>query len=811
MRRIVSFLLMLVSVAFAQADDKRVFRILTAADGLADNSAQTIKCTKTGRMTITTLGNINFYDGAQFSYISSKNEDRYRLENYQGNYRLNYDNSHRLWLKNTNSVTCVNLTTEEFINNMDSLFASMGMKEKVYDLFVDSEGDVWLRGQKFLRNVRLNQQITLDDTYQLQDLEVYKGKELFLFHGDGLLVCYDLKTGNKRYQNRAYEGERIQKYNRSSVILLDDKGFYQIRNGEEGAILMYYQAKSRQWSIVMETEDRLNGMAFHDGELFIASSKGYYVYSPHTGNIVHEEQLRLVYGRELETDVTAIEFDRQGGMWVGTEKRGLLYARPLNAPFTILALDHPDAVRYMDMMADLQGIDEFNGRSANVMYIDSRRWTWVGTASGLYLYTSPQAEPELLTRNSGLLNNVVHTIVEDKQHNVWVGSSYGITCLQVVDNKIKYVTSFNNDDNVPNETFVDGKTMLLDDGSIVMQTIAHVIVFNPADFNSILSQQPILMYPKLTSMLVNGTFVTVGTEINGMVILDKAITRTKEINLNYDMNTISLTFSAMNFARPLQTFYRVRIREIDNEWKTYSFYNSGGLVDRRGLLHMPLVALKPGTYHIELQASNVIDKFEGEPYEWIVNVNEPWWRASGMLLGLIGVLMALLIVNFILYNRNTRLRERRNSDEGDMVRRIQNYVERCQLYEQELLGEYRDDSESSEGSVDKELDKEFVNIMVVVLPYVKEQGSSKFSIRELVDLTGTDVATFYKIVTANLYKNPRSLVRVIRLTQVQEMLRNTSKSIEEISEDCYFASPNSLISSFYHEFRMTPRDYRLTT
>ena len=139
MRRIVSFLLMLVSVAFAQADDKRVFRILTAADGLADNSAQTIKCTKTGRMTITTLGNINFYDGAQFSYISSKNEDRYRLENYQGNYRLNYDNSHRLWLKNTNSVTCVNLTTEEFINNMDSLFASMGMKEKVYDLFVDSD------------------------------------------------------------------------------------------------------------------------------------------------------------------------------------------------------------------------------------------------------------------------------------------------------------------------------------------------------------------------------------------------------------------------------------------------------------------------------------------------------------------------------------------------------------------------------------------------------------------------------------------------------------------------------------------------
>ncbi len=44
----------------------RVVRNYSAADGLADNSAQVIACTKTGRMVIATMGQINFYDGQRF-------------------------------------------------------------------------------------------------------------------------------------------------------------------------------------------------------------------------------------------------------------------------------------------------------------------------------------------------------------------------------------------------------------------------------------------------------------------------------------------------------------------------------------------------------------------------------------------------------------------------------------------------------------------------------------------------------------------------------------------------------------------------
>ena len=74
----------------------RIFRNYTAANGLADNGAQTILCTKTGRLVITTAGQINFYDGASFSYIDPLDENIYALSDYRGNYHLYFDKYHHI-------------------------------------------------------------------------------------------------------------------------------------------------------------------------------------------------------------------------------------------------------------------------------------------------------------------------------------------------------------------------------------------------------------------------------------------------------------------------------------------------------------------------------------------------------------------------------------------------------------------------------------------------------------------------------------------------------------------------------------------
>ena len=56
------------------------FYVYNASNGLADNSAQTIYCTKTGRLVITTMGQINFFDGNNFIFIDPSSENIYSLD-----------------------------------------------------------------------------------------------------------------------------------------------------------------------------------------------------------------------------------------------------------------------------------------------------------------------------------------------------------------------------------------------------------------------------------------------------------------------------------------------------------------------------------------------------------------------------------------------------------------------------------------------------------------------------------------------------------------------------------------------------------
>jgi len=795
-------------VAAADADDNRIFRTITASNGIADNSAQTIKCTFTGRMTITTLGNINFYDGANFSHINGDEEASYKLEDYQGHYHLYYDNDHHLWLKNKQSVICVDLTREHYIK-ADSIFRNYGATGWVSDMFVDSKGDLWLCQSGHIFSRKYGKKIALLKNAHLQDLEVYD-KQLMLFYDDGLLVNYDVESGKKRYQCYAYSSDDAKTYQDSGVMLIHENGLFMIRNGNNGALLLHYNLDNRQWTEIMRTTDgnHLNNMDLHEGKLYIASSLGYYTYYLATGEMIHHQALTLTNGRQLETGVNALEFDLQGGMWIGTEQRGLLYGRPSNAPFTTIRSSEPQAEAYHEQMKDLTGISEFRGKRANILFVDSRHWTWVGTPNGLYLYTTPQAEPVIYSRENGLLNNVIHSVIEDNYNNIWISTSNGIACLHIVDGEVQQVFCFNNDDNLPNETFIDAKAMKQDDGKIVMQALDHIVTFQPRDFQPLLNQQPYEMHPKLTKLLVNGIEVNAGDKVNGAVVLDKAITRVKEINLNYDQNSISLTFSALNFARPLQTYYRVRIREISKQWTDYSYFNGGGLVDSRGLLHLPLVGLQPGTYHVELMSSVVPGKYVGKPYEWTIYVNQPWWRTTGILLLFAMIVLAIGALNFVVFNRNTRLKMRRNNEEGDVIRRINSFVNRSDSFNSEKLSPTQEEIFGTESESRTELSPAFVELMLKVIPFIHERNGRPYSMHMLSQATDMNVLDLYELVVENVHKSPRSLVRTIRIDKAAEMLKTTDMSVEQIAAECGFVSPNYLIAKFYHKYRMTPQEYR---
>ncbi len=786
------------------------FYIYNAANGLADNSAQTLLCTRSGRLVITTMGQINFYDGTSFSYIDPVSENVYNLSNYSGYHHLYFDSFHHLWLKNTHSVTCVDLVKERFVDSITDVFKEMGVNEQVNDLFVDQKNAVWLLTGKGLFNVSQQQYYRIRQDRNLQDLEIYLDKYVLLFYDNGVVDVLEQSTGSKVFESRAYDQSMIPDYDRTSVLAVIGNTFYQIRTGNNKSILSRFDIGKWEWKTLLQTPYGLNNVVVHDSLLYIPCKYGYWTYNCRTEEMQHIEKLKLAQGAELQTDINAMVFDNQGGLWAGTTNRGLLYSRPSASPFSVYREDHPRAMELVKLMDELpEPVSSYRGKSVNCVYRDSRGWDWVGTSLGLRLYKSKSEQsPEIFTRENGLLNNVVHTIIEDHAHHIWVGTSFGVSCLLFKDNQFRYINSYNQWDAIPNGSFKDGRAVALSDGTIAMQMLDYVIEFNPSTMTTIANDVTYKFSPKLVKLLVNGNEIKTGQELDGNVILDKALSRTREINLNYNQNSVSLTFSALNYFRPQQTFYRVRVSGKDDKWRLMTRYNSDNLVDGQGKLHLPLMALRPGSYVIQVQASMVPDKWDTDIAEWVININEPWWRTTGIL-ALFGLLILVLIaINSYYYMQNVSMKATRKSEELAVLKRIRVFAERCNQQGDNLLEPVPEDFGIQENVSQSMLTSEFISMIQKIMPTVLNKDIKHLTMHELSKDAGMDIQPFYQLILGNIYKSPRPLAKTLMLSKASELLLKTNKDLDEIAHECNFVSPNYFIATFYREYHITPNAYR---
>ena len=803
---IMAFLLSsLTALAEDSARDRR-FRVINAADGLADNSAQTIKSTFSGRLVVSTIGHINFYDGSGFTHISS-GDSRYLLPKYKGHYHLYFDDSHHLWLKDKGMVTCVNMLTEQFVSDIGSIFQAQGVKGHVEDMFVDSSGSIWLVQGNNIYSRHGKVSLPLRKGRVLQDMDI-SDNIVLLFYDDCQVDVYDIIAKKKLYSTNSLNHEEVKDYQESSVIYKYRNGFFQIRNGNNKAVLMWFDLGTRQWTKVLSTDYYLSNMTVKDDVLYIASAYGYWTYDTDSRQIEHYEMIKLTDGRELLTDMNCIEFDRQGGMWIGTEKRGLLYSKYIKSPFNVMTWDNPLSVKYAEMMDKVCTYDMLvKGHRLNCTYKDSRGWIWVGSLNGLYYFKPGQKDSICVKKEDGMVNDVVHSIIEDGKHNIWVSTSNGIVGLVIKNGKVTFVNSFINSDGIPAEAFVNGRAMRLDDGTIVMQALDHVVSFNPMKM-SIMEGNNILLHPKFVRLQVNGTNIFAGTEIDGRVVTEKAISRLNTIELPSTQNSLSLKFSSLNYFRPIQTYYRYRVSGLQDKWVMLSYYNSRGLVDKNGILHLPLLGLEPGNYMVEVQASMYPGKWTTPPVKVVVRIKEPWWRTTGLTLLISGVFLILIIWNIVIFSGNSRLKMKRNVSEVELFRRIDGFISRAESCRMEKQTRRSVNDESEDVTSGADLDKDAVELLMELVPYSRNGKLDHNVLVQLAMKKRIKLTDIYDIITNNIFRSPALLTMAMLLEKASRDLIESGMTVEEIAEKNNFASPNYFIAMFFRRYGMTPLQWR---
>lgn len=799
-------------VGVANADNalvNRTFSVINAANGLADNSAQTLVTTRSGRMIITTIGHVNFYDGFSFSHVNSDLNETYKLGGYEGNYHTYFDQDHRFWLKDKHKVSCVNLHTEKFISNISGIFKQEGVTGRVDDLFADNSNRLWLVSRGRLFGDKGKYSIPLGKETKLQDLGT-RGDSLFLFYENSKIELYNLKTQKLIKTAKTLDGERAAKYAKTTIFKFYKNGFFQLRSGNNISVLTWVDLKTLRSRIIMEKDYFLCNLAIHNNLLYIASSYGYWTYDLETGNTFHRETLMLTNGKELKTDINAIDFDKQGGMWIGTEKRGLLYSKPHTPPFIIYNWHSPEASEYWNLMDTLKrtsGTDE-NGAKINCVTIDSRKWKWVGLMDGIKVYDTEGNLIKHIKQQNGMLNEVTHSIVEDNFHNMWAGTSNGVVSINIrKGNKIGFVNSFDANDGIPAESFSNGKALKLDDGTIIMQAVDHVLKFNPAQFHT-MGKENTPLVAKFVKLMVNGVYVGVDTDINGSKILDNVAAQTKELNLNYNQNFINMTFSALNYFRPHQTYYRYRVVGYDEKWHTASFYDHDGLVDEKGLFHLPLPGLEPGRYVAEIQASMYPNQWNGKVTSIKINVYEPWWQATMTYIIIAIIIMVLIGYNIFCYSTNYKIRLAKRSSEQMEIHQLQTFLQRSEIMAKKPICPNLELMSIETDKYTNEISKEFITLMEKISPLLHKDTSALTTL-QLSNAAGLSTEKFHKLVASNIDKSPKQLDLHIRMKRACDLMKaNPELTLGEVATMVNYSSVNYFISSFYRQYQITPKQYR---
>ncbi|KDN56228.1 transcriptional regulator [Flavobacterium seoulense] len=801
-----------------------------------------------GRMVFKTSGNINIYDGAHFRYIHQTPKDVYPLNGYDGFYRIYQAKNSILWIKDHHKLMCVDLRIEKYVPNLDTFFKKKGFEKEVDDLFMDSNQNLWLLISGKL--ISEDASITIDlsnNNGVLQDL-VSHNNNLYLFYNSGEVICYDLKNKNKLYSKAAYSKKEQDFFKNTSLVVKGNKGFYQLRNGSKGGFF-FFDIRKRIWTKILETNYTLNTLVINPNDTaYISCSNGIWIIDCKTGKKTYLPTLKKVDGSILNTEISTIFYDKQDGLWLGTYNQGLLYYHPSRYKFTYIGRSYFSESTQKDVIVQafaedklgnvyvksqsfiyrynfspkgdkilkvieaslvpkelLEKINTIN-KNQKISLTDNRGWIWTGTQDGLKLFDPKKQKESIFYTKDGLSNNFIHAILEDRNHNIWVTSSYGITKLEVdtINEKIHF-TKFTSDVGTLEGEYSDGAVFEASDGTLYFGGINGFNILTAKSKNT----NKLPFKAVFTNLFLRGEKIELAKSYDDRVILHEAAPYTKEIALSYDQNFLSFEFSALNYQNPSQTYYRYQLEGIDNHWRETSIGGQNENENTDGILKISYTNLPPGKYKLKVMVSNSNKQWNGLVTNLFVTINAPWWKTTTAYILFIVLLISLIGAAVFGYIYYTRKKLERNHREEVLLIRIKNLIEQCDFLQSEkesyLTQTNLNSTFSTNSNNENKADNAFLTRALELVE--KNLEVSDYSVEQLSRDLCMDRTGLYRKLISLLDKSPSLFIRNIRLQKAAALLLEGEYNIAEITEKVGFSSSSYLSKCFQEVYGCRPSEY----
>lgn len=449
------FIVFFVSHLLASAQSS--FRLINTSAGLPDDEVKALFWTSDGRLGVRTSSSLSFFDGCTFHSVPPMGDEAYAADYVSALSTAYVDARQRVWIKELGKFLVFDLTKDAYVRDVKGLLASMGIRERVRDFFIDSAKDLWfvtasgkmlmVKASKIGEQENPCRQMKIR-TKGLRDVCNFNGNHWFLY-ADGWVKGMNAAMTKTISVERVWQGE------------VPVRDFMQFAQNKHQLWLMWnhgvasYQASStatHHWQHRYENEAAALVVLSiaEDGTAYASiRQSGLLIIAPN-GKTSLLTEIHTLDGETLIDDIQGIACSR-GNLLLGLWSKGLCLHHPnmqqfAYFPFVAMGLkmngyrinDLPNGLPLLSSDKGLFALNALRHQASPISlggsdYIrsmmDSKGRLWAGTfRQGLFL------------REKGIVHHImqggipakdinydiVRGFLEDYEHRIWVNYHGGI-------------------------------------------------------------------------------------------------------------------------------------------------------------------------------------------------------------------------------------------------------------------------------------------------------------------------------------------------------------------------------------------------
>ena len=494
--------------------------------------------------------------------------------------------------------------------------------QRINDVFVDKYGNAWIGGQGAFYKPASGKknQIIKGNGYAVKSIHTI-GKDILYSLDRPFIWNHETKLSSewwtfpplKNVRKFAYDLKpipqiyEIQKWDNNHLVLTTSRNIL-LYNLQTNKMIDYPQNSGGMFLDFIKGENY---------DLYIAEGNSTLrLFNFKDKNFVPGDQAPI--GKIL--NVTNAGIDSLGNHWYGMSQGGVYkYNEESND------LDH------IKLELDSLGIKtvahllyEIHTHSSDLIYF--------GTDNGLWQFSNETQKLQHWGVEDGIQSNVIASINEDENGNLWIGTGTGLTMFDRSKNTFR---NYSSNDGFINNTYWWGSTHKGEDGTLYFGGAQGIDFFKPNE----ISNNSIAPDIHLGMLKVNGEIYN-----NGL-----AFENLKSVELNYNQNYLEIELLAIHLTAPKGNQYAFQIN--DQPWQSLG-------TDRK----LTLSNLSFGDYTLRAKASNADGVWSGEKEILSIQIMPPWWKSIWFYLIALLTFLGCVIALYRYRIRQNKTKERKQTE-----------------------------------------------------------------------------------------------------------------------------------------------------